>query len=83
MTDSIIIIILHRIFGMFDFRKPFYFIRDPEIIKQLAVKDFDHFENHRSFIDEDVDLLFVRNSQVKRFIQCIDIFVFRVTACLC
>lgn len=44
---------------MFDFRKPFYFIRDPEIIKQLAVKDFDHFENHRSFIDEDVDLLFV------------------------
>lgn len=47
-----------KIFGMFDFRKPMYFIRDPEIIKRLAVKDFDHFENHRSFIDEDADLLF-------------------------
>lgn len=44
---------------MFDFRQPFYFVRDPAIIKQLGVKDFDYFENHRSFIDEDVDLLFV------------------------
>lgn len=52
---------------MFDFRKPFYFIRDPEIIKQLAVKDFDHFENHRSFIDEDVDLLFVSCRLLNRF----------------
>lgn len=47
-----------RIFGMFDFRKPMYFIRDPEMVKQLAVKDFDHFEDHRSFVDDDVDALF-------------------------
>ncbi len=55
---------------MFDFRKPFYFIRDPEIIKKLAVKDFDHFENHRSFIDEDVDLLFVSKRGIIRVLRC-------------
>lgn len=43
---------------MFDGRIPFYFIRDPDIIKQLAVKDFDNFEDHRSFIDENTDRLF-------------------------
>lgn len=55
---------LHRVFGLFDFRQPFFFVRDPEILKQLGVKDFDHFENHRSFIDEDVDLLFVSENFV-------------------
>lgn len=34
------------------------FIRDPEILKQLAVKDCDHFENHREFVDEHSDVLF-------------------------
>lgn len=35
---------------MFIFRSPLLVIRDPEIIKQLAVKDFDHFANHREFL---------------------------------
>lgn len=26
-------------------------VRDPEIIKQIAIKDFDHFEDHQSFAD--------------------------------
>lgn len=71
---------------MFDFRKPFYFIRDPEIIKQLAVKDFDHFENHRSFIDADADLLFVSNwPSLLNVLSCSThtTFIFRVTVCLC
>lgn len=42
---------------MFDFRVPQYFIRDPEAIKQIAVKDFDHFEDHRPFTDEKTDRL--------------------------
>ena len=29
-------------------------LRDPKLIKQIAVKDFDHFVNHRQFIAEDV-----------------------------
>lgn len=49
---------IYRIIGLFDFRVPFFMIRDPEVIKQLAVKDFDHFEDHRSFVDENTDRLF-------------------------
>lgn len=48
----------NRIIGLFDMRKPFYSIRDPEVLKQLAVKDFDHFEDHRSFVDEKADVMF-------------------------
>lgn len=43
--------------GLFDFRTPQYIIRDPDVIKQIAVKDFDHFEDHQSFTDEKVDKL--------------------------
>lgn len=32
--------------------------RDPELIKQLTIKDFEFFENHRIFIDEKTDELF-------------------------
>ncbi|XP_062558848.1 probable cytochrome P450 9f2 [Armigeres subalbatus] len=35
-----------KVFGMFDLMTPVYVIRDPEIIKQVAVKDFDHFIDH-------------------------------------
>jgi len=36
-----------RVFGIFDQRTPVFMVRDPELIKQIAVKDFDHFINHR------------------------------------
>lgn len=45
-------------FGIFDFRKPLIILRDPQLIKQLTVKDFDHFENHRMFLDENADEVF-------------------------
>ena len=32
-------------------------IRDPELLKQIVVKDFDHFTDHRSFIDPYADKL--------------------------
>lgn len=54
----IIISFLDRFIGMFDFRSPMYIACDPDVIKQLTVKDFDYFENHRSFIDSDSDKLF-------------------------
>lgn len=43
---------------MFDFRVAQFVLRDPEAIKQIAVKDFDHFEDHRTFTDEKTDKLF-------------------------
>ncbi|XP_021705963.1 probable cytochrome P450 9f2 [Aedes aegypti] len=36
-----------KVFGMFDTITPFFVIRDPELIKQIAIKDFDHFVDHR------------------------------------
>ena len=35
-----------------------YFIRDPKLVKKLAVKDFDNFVDHRVIIDETVDKMF-------------------------
>lgn len=43
------------IYGHFYFRSPQYVIRDPNVIKQLTVKDFDHFEDHRAFLNVSCD----------------------------
>jgi cytochrome P450 family 9 len=43
---------------LFDFRTPIYFLRDPEVIKRITIKDFDHFVDHRTVFDEKVDPLF-------------------------
>lgn len=40
---------------------PTLVVRDPELIKHITVKDFDHFLDHRSFINEEVDLLWSKN----------------------
>ncbi|XP_013101421.1 probable cytochrome P450 9f2 [Stomoxys calcitrans] len=41
-----------KVYGVFDQRQPLLLIRDPELVKQIAIKDFDHFVNHRSLFDE-------------------------------
>lgn len=41
---------LKRFFGIFDFTRPVLIIRDPDIIKQITIKDFEHFLDHRPFI---------------------------------
>ncbi|XP_037038784.1 probable cytochrome P450 9f2 [Bradysia coprophila] len=43
--------------GVFSFRAPQYLLRDPEVIKQIAIKDFDHFGDRYKFIDPKVDKL--------------------------
>lgn len=50
-----------RVYGMFEMRRPVWVIRDPEVIKQMTVKDFEHFLNHRSFVDESGDAIFAKN----------------------
>ncbi|XP_037811692.1 probable cytochrome P450 9f2 [Lucilia sericata] len=42
-----------KIYGVFDQRQPLYLIRDPEVIKQIAIKDFDHFVNHRTIFGDE------------------------------
>lgn len=41
--------------------KKVYLVRDPDIVKQITIKDFDHFTNHRFNIDEHVEPLFGRS----------------------
>ncbi|XP_059612328.1 cytochrome P450 9e2-like [Phlebotomus argentipes] len=50
-----------KVNGIFEFRKPVFLIRDPELIKQIGVKDFDHFLDHRVNLEEDQEPLFGRN----------------------
>ncbi|GJQ77435.1 hypothetical protein Trydic_g20833 [Trypoxylus dichotomus] len=50
-----------RYIGMYQGTLPTLLIRDPEIIKRITVKEFDHFPNHRSFIPDDVEPLWSKN----------------------
>lgn len=36
---------------------PVYFLRDPELFKQIAIKDFDHFEDHKFVLEPEADSL--------------------------
>jgi cytochrome P450 family 9 len=49
-----------RFFGVFNLRQPVYIIRDPDLVKQITIKDFDHFTDHADFINEHVDPIFGR-----------------------
>uniref|UniRef100_A0A182S4Z3 Cytochrome P450 n=1 Tax=Anopheles funestus TaxID=62324 RepID=A0A182S4Z3_ANOFN len=44
-----------KVFGMFDLINPVFVVRDPDLIKQIAVKDFDHFVNHRPIFGSNLD----------------------------
>lgn len=39
-------------------------LRDPEIIKQLTIKDFDYFMDHRALIPEQVDQMITKTLPV-------------------
>lgn len=47
-------------FGLFEYTAPVYVIRNPELIKKIAIKDFDHFTNHRITLDREVEPIFGR-----------------------
>ncbi|KAL9896717.1 putative cytochrome P450 9f2 isoform 1-T1 [Glossina fuscipes fuscipes] len=44
-----------QVYGFFDQRQPVLLIRDPELLKQITVKDFDHFVNHRTVFGDEND----------------------------
>ncbi|KAG5679852.1 hypothetical protein PVAND_009389 [Polypedilum vanderplanki] len=47
-----------KISGIFEFSRPVFMVRDPKLIKQMAVKDFDYFMDHRVVLTEEIDELF-------------------------
>lgn len=50
-----------RYSGFYQFMTPTLILKDPDLIKQLTVKDFDHFVNHRGIGTEEVDPLIGKN----------------------
>nr|UEN71138.1 cytochrome P450 4AV17 [Meteorus pulchricornis] len=47
--------------GYYDFSSPVIMLRDPEIVKSIVIKNFDHFVDHRGFVDPVADPLFGKN----------------------
>lgn len=43
--------------GLYDFRTPFFFIRDPDLAKLICVKEFNNFTDHLYTINENIDPL--------------------------
>ncbi|OAD56684.1 Cytochrome P450 9e2 [Eufriesea mexicana] len=50
-----------RYVGTMDFFTPVLFIRDPELIKEIGVKNFDNFPDRRGFVTEEMDPIFGKN----------------------
>ncbi|PNF23399.1 Cytochrome P450 9e2 [Cryptotermes secundus] len=44
--------------GVYEFLNPVILLRDPELIKMVTVKDFEHFLDHRAPISEEAEPLF-------------------------
>ncbi|XP_013135366.1 PREDICTED: cytochrome P450 9e2-like [Papilio polytes] len=50
-----------RFVGKYEFLDPVVMIKDIDLIKTITVKDFEHFLDHRNFVDEKIDSCFGRN----------------------
>ncbi|XP_074040276.1 cytochrome P450 9e2-like [Leptinotarsa decemlineata] len=50
-----------RYHGIYQMSAPTLVIKDPELLRRITVKDFDHFTDHKSFIALDIDPLWSKN----------------------
>ncbi|KAJ8973688.1 hypothetical protein NQ317_013393 [Molorchus minor] len=50
-----------RYSGIYQYFLPTLVVKDPDLIKQVTVKDFDHFTNHNTLIPEEADPLWAKN----------------------
>jgi cytochrome P450 family 9 len=48
----------HKYGGLYQLMNPFILLRDPELIKMVTVKDFEHFLDHQFPLTEEVEPLF-------------------------
>nr|AZJ25099.1 CYP9A121 [Cydia pomonella] len=49
-----------RFVGRYEFTKPILVVKDLELLKKIAVKDFEHFLDHALSVNTDIDPLFGR-----------------------
>ncbi|XP_044758961.1 uncharacterized protein LOC123316796 [Coccinella septempunctata] len=50
-----------RFLGILQFMQPILVVKSPELIKQICVKDFDHFLNHKVLLPDGVEDLLSKN----------------------
>lgn len=50
-----------RYIGHYQYYQPILLLKDPKLIKQICVKDFEHFLDQRPFTNEDADPLWNKN----------------------
>lgn len=56
----------HRFFGLYNITGPVIVLHDPELINQVAVKDFDNFTNHTNTVMTDYDELLLNSLSILR-----------------
>ncbi|XP_014208466.1 cytochrome P450 9e2-like [Copidosoma floridanum] len=50
-----------KYYGTFDFNTPAIVVKDPELIRDIFIKNFEYFPDHRSFVTEEMDPIVGRN----------------------
>ncbi|XP_044758955.1 cytochrome P450 9e2-like [Coccinella septempunctata] len=50
-----------RYIGDYDFLSPLLIIKDPDLLQQILIKNFEHFLDHRQYIPPDIDPLWNKN----------------------
>lgn len=50
-----------RYYGLYFFNQPSLLIKDVDLLKQMVIKDSDHFNEHRSFATEEADPMWANN----------------------
>ncbi|XP_017772314.1 PREDICTED: cytochrome P450 9e2 [Nicrophorus vespilloides] len=50
----------HRYYGFYQFSKPVLILNDLQLIKQMSIKDFEHFADHGTNSREDIDEYFCK-----------------------
>ncbi|KAH8401474.1 hypothetical protein KR009_005747, partial [Drosophila setifemur] len=45
----------NKVYGVYNLRDPLYYLADPELIRQVGIKSFDNFTNHRKGISDGTD----------------------------
>uniref|UniRef100_A0A1I8PRR0 Cytochrome P450 n=1 Tax=Stomoxys calcitrans TaxID=35570 RepID=A0A1I8PRR0_STOCA len=49
------------VYGAFDSRQPVFVVREPEMVKHILIKDFDHFVNRNNFLPPNRNDLFANS----------------------
>jgi hypothetical protein len=56
-----LVLFCHRFVGQYEFLNPMVMIKDIELLKKITVKDFEHFLDHRTTINDEIEPFFGRS----------------------